>query len=102
MKDTIKKAIIEELYRNTGGGIIKHIDAEFFDDIAHNIADGLVKNLTIPVVCLPLLEEEKLEAIENALFATKRFSIIECTNLSQGILLYIQDDGHDIVKTNEA
>ena len=33
------------------------------------------------------------EAVENALYATGRFTTDQCTNLSEGIVLYIKDSG---------
>lgn len=59
-------------------------------------------NLSLGGVMPSLLEEEKLEPIENALYATKHFTVQQCTDLAEGILLYIKDNKYDIVKTNEA
>lgn len=59
------------------------------------LVEQLIKNET-----KSLLKEEKLESIENALYSTKRFTVKQCTDLADGILLYINDNGCDIVKAN--
>jgi hypothetical protein len=44
-------------------------------------------------------DEEILEPIENALFATNRFSTDVCTTLAEGILTYLRDADFVITKT---
>ena len=47
-----------------------------------------------------LSDEEMREPIENALYATKRFSTTQATDLAEGILQYIKDAGFTIVRTD--
>ena len=43
-------------------------------------------------------EEEIREPIQNALYATRNFFTDECTELSIGILEYLQDAGFKVVR----
>ena len=47
-----------------------------------------------------LVEEEKREPIENALYATGKFTTSQATELAQGILQYIKEAGYTIVRTD--
>lgn len=58
---------------------------------------------TIPVVSgsLPLDDEDVLEPIQNALYATHAFSLDDCTGLASGILSYLKEAGFAIVRGND-
>lgn len=45
-----------------------------------------------------LSDEDRLEPIQNALYATQRFSVDECTQISEGILDYLKDANFVIVR----
>lgn len=50
---------------------------------------------------LPLDDEDVLEPIQNALYATHAFSLDDCTGLSNGILSYLKEAGFAIVRGND-
>lgn len=57
-----------------------------------------VKNLCISDVRLSLPDEDVSEPIQNALYATNAFTTDQCSNITDGILLYLKDAGFEIVK----
>ena len=50
---------------------------------------------------LPLDDEDVLEPIQNALYATHAFSLDDCTGLASGILSYLKEAGFAIVRGND-
>ncbi len=83
-------------------------DIVFTDDIAiEEVTDEIVEacrqECIIPVVSglLPLDNEDALEPIQNALYATHAFSLDDCTGLSNGILSYLKEAGFAIVRGND-
>jgi len=45
-----------------------------------------------------LPDEDVSEPIQNALYATNAFTTDQCSNITDGILLYLKDAGFEIVK----
>jgi len=96
----------KNMYINTKQGdladIIKDMQQIITKSEQEQQAETSKANLNIADVRLSLLEEEKREPIENALYATVQMTIDQSTDLAEGILTYIKDHGYDIVKINEA
>ena len=61
-------------------------------------AEQQVKLFAIPDVRLSLPDEDVSEPIQNALYATNAFTTDQCSNITDGILLYLKDAGFEIVK----
>ena len=77
---------------------------EIFEDIEqHRIyckeqfADAI---LALPIE-VPGDDEDVLEPIQNALYATHAFSLDDCTGLANGILSYLKEAGFAIVRGND-
>jgi hypothetical protein len=61
---------------------------------AQKIADKMVEERII-------LDEEMAEPVQDALYATGRFTIDECNVLTEGILMYIKERGIINLKSRE-
>jgi hypothetical protein len=72
--------------------------AEMMDEFAtlhaQKIADKMVEERII-------LDEEMAEPVQDALYATGRFTIDECNVLTEGILMYIKERGIINLKSRE-
>ena len=67
---------------------------EFAALYAQQIADKMVEERII-------LDEEMAEPVQDALYATGRFTIDECNVLTEGILMYIKERGIINLKSRE-
>ena len=67
---------------------------EFASLHAQQIADKMVEERII-------LDEEMAEPVQDALYATGRFTIDECNVLTEGILMYIKERGIINLKSRE-
>ena len=68
---------------------------EFATLHAQKIADKMVEERII-------LDEEMAEPVQDALYATGRFTIDECNVLTEGILMYIKERGIINLKSRES
>lgn len=109
--DAIKKAlqdILTDWNERMGGDIEKENDSEYGFTYWSPSA-SLISSKYISAARKALSEnpepknqegedEDMREPIENALYATKRFLTTQCTDLAEGILLYLKDAGYKLVK----
>lgn len=93
MKEKILKTLESWKIEDSVTGV-ECIDATNFEIIAEELAILFA----IPDVRLSLPDEDVSEPIQNALYATNAFTTDQCSNITDGILLYLKDAGFDIVK----
>ena len=68
---------------------------EYISLVVHQLADKMVEERII-------LDEEMAEPVQDALYATGRFTIDECNVLTEGILMYIKERGIINLKSRES
>ena len=68
---------------------------KFVSETDQKIADKMVEERII-------LDEEMAEPVQDALYATGRFTIDECNVLTEGILMYIKERGIINLKSRES
>ncbi len=75
------------------------IDDDWVAEMMTEYAEQQVKLLATPAVMPTLpLDEETKTPIQDALYATNKFTTDDCESLSDGILQYIRDAGMQIVR----
>jgi hypothetical protein len=84
---------------------IKINDDSFEEPIVEvgNITDSgdyCYTDLSVRQITLPT-EDEQWEPFQDALYATGRFTLYECDQLTDGILQYIKDCGIELIKIKE-
>ena len=68
------------------------------EEIHKLLAENEQLRLSNVVRSLPNKEEILFEPISNALYATNRFTTDQCTDLTNGIIQYIDDYKIDVIK----
>jgi hypothetical protein len=71
---------------------------EQISKLRNDIKKHISEQLNILHVRLSLPDEDVSEPIQNALYATNAFTTDQCSNITDGILLYLKDAGFEIVK----